>query len=324
MDFHGILLKADDESRVATLVHKWDGPAYDGFHSTSPLEAAAWDWVAKGRQIDLPDVVVVESQIARGPDWVVRAVDGSTVTVTPGDWVIALRADTPEAWAQLKNWSAPAPPNHQMQKASTAMTLDQTNPALFDPAVDHALHDKFLKSVANGAAPPKGSPIYDQLHNGYLRHEARQSGKLSKAAPPFQSKTLPHDPDAMLPNGGLPYSGNPAVGHGNDISTQASQWGIILATLNAARRATNADNLDGTMLAKSGESTNDNALAQARYAATLRYQIDPVFRATIDNPSPQHLATVAKVEAGLTKLAKSRDVTLDDVRTILEDLQGAR
>ena len=207
------------------------------------------------------------------------------------------------------------------------MALSPHNPALFDPAVNHALHERFLKAVGNGTAPPRGSPLYDNLHNGYVRHEARINGgaAIAKAVP--QRRSDAEAGDRPLPNGGLPYSGNPADEVDcSDVSTQDACLAIITATTNAVRRAIGADNLGGTGMAKARRELDDSdpALIKARLAAKIQYQTDAAFRAALGGPSPRRLATLSKVEEGLTKLAKSREVTVDDARAILEDLQGAQ
>ena len=112
----GTLLKADDEKRVALYVaypaNKADtAVAQDGFRDFAPphvVEKAAWHFMVKGARLGLwhkettDQFEVVESGIHRGPNWVQKAVDGSTRTIVEGDWLVAVRAKTDEAWEMIK------------------------------------------------------------------------------------------------------------------------------------------------------------------------------------------------------------------------------
>ena len=91
----GALIKADDVKRVATYVaypvNKADaGLAADGhrdFASKDEVERLAWNWMAKGARLGLwhlhgtDDYETVESGLHHGPDWVIKATDGSIQTV---------------------------------------------------------------------------------------------------------------------------------------------------------------------------------------------------------------------------------------------------
>ena len=112
----GALIKADDVKRVATYVaypvNKADaGLAADGhrdFASKDEVERLAWNWMAKGARLGLwhlhgtDDYETVESGLHHGPDWVIKATDGSIQTVTEGDWIVSIRAKTQEAWELAK------------------------------------------------------------------------------------------------------------------------------------------------------------------------------------------------------------------------------
>ena len=78
--------------------------AADGFiDAVRPevLEKTAWDWLANQRKIGLfhkdgfdGHGTVVESTIWRAPDWeIVSPVDGSSVVVKAGDWLVGVRWD---------------------------------------------------------------------------------------------------------------------------------------------------------------------------------------------------------------------------------------
>ena len=45
---------------------------------------------------------VVESYIYRGPDWTIKAADGSEVVIKAGDWLGGF-IWTPDAWADIKS-----------------------------------------------------------------------------------------------------------------------------------------------------------------------------------------------------------------------------
>lgn len=114
----GTMLKSDDEKRVALFVaypaNKPDvGTALDGFRdfaSKGVIESAAWNWLARGGHLGLwhernaDDLYeVVASDLHHGPDWVLKATDGSEQRIVDGDWLVTVRAKTPEAWALIKS-----------------------------------------------------------------------------------------------------------------------------------------------------------------------------------------------------------------------------
>lgn len=116
-DTAGVLLKAVDEERVGLFVaYAANSPdiatARDGkrdFASPAVVERGAWNWMAKGAKIGLfhefstDEFETVESGIHRGPDWLLKAVDGTQQVVMEGDWLVAVRAKTDAAWNLMKS-----------------------------------------------------------------------------------------------------------------------------------------------------------------------------------------------------------------------------
>lgn len=113
----GLLLKANDEERVGLFVaYAANSPdiakARDGKRDFAPapvVERGAWNWMAKGAKIGLfhefstDEFETVESGIHRGPDWLLKAVDGTEQVVMEGDWLVAVRAKTQGAWNLMKS-----------------------------------------------------------------------------------------------------------------------------------------------------------------------------------------------------------------------------
>jgi hypothetical protein len=113
----GALLKADATERVGLFVaYAANSPdiakARDGkrdFASPAVVERGAWNWMAKGAKIGLfhefstDEFETVESGIHRGPDWLLKAVDGTEQVVMEGDWLVAIRAKTDAAWNLMKS-----------------------------------------------------------------------------------------------------------------------------------------------------------------------------------------------------------------------------
>lgn len=113
----GVLVKTEDERRfslhVAYPADKADvGKAADGhqdFASKQAVEDAAWGYMLKYREVGLYHAdgtegagQLVESYVYRGPDWVVKAADGSEHTIKAGDWLAGF-IWSPEAWPLVKN-----------------------------------------------------------------------------------------------------------------------------------------------------------------------------------------------------------------------------
>jgi Putative phage serine protease XkdF len=89
------------------------GVAADGardFANPEAVEQAAWSYLSKGGGIGIGHQQgtdragqCVESYIFRGDaPWVIKAADGSTQTVHPGDWLLGV-VWTPEAWRLIKS-----------------------------------------------------------------------------------------------------------------------------------------------------------------------------------------------------------------------------
>lgn len=113
----GLLVKSEAERRytltVAYPANKADtAVAADGFRdfaSKQAVEDAAWAYLTKSPAVGLwhkdgTDGAgqVVESYIWRGPDWTVKAADGSEHTVTEGDWLLGIQW-TPETWPKVQS-----------------------------------------------------------------------------------------------------------------------------------------------------------------------------------------------------------------------------
>lgn len=112
------LVKSAPERRftlcVAYPANRADvGIAADGardFASPEAVERAAWSYLSKGGGVGIGHRegtdhagTCVESYLFRGDEpWVIKAADGSTQTVYPGDWLIGV-VWTPEAWRLIKS-----------------------------------------------------------------------------------------------------------------------------------------------------------------------------------------------------------------------------
>lgn len=111
------VVKAAPERRftlcVAYPANRADvGIAADGardFASPEAVEQAAWSYLSKGggvgighRQGSDNAGQVVESYLWRGEQWAIKAADGSTQTVYPGDWLIGV-IWSPETWSAIKS-----------------------------------------------------------------------------------------------------------------------------------------------------------------------------------------------------------------------------
>ena len=108
----GPVVKAAPDRRytlqVAYPVNRADAViAADGhrdFTGPEALEDAAWSFLTKSPKVGLHHAPgtdgagrVVESYIYRGPDWVIKAADGSEQTVTAGDWLCGIVWDR-QSW----------------------------------------------------------------------------------------------------------------------------------------------------------------------------------------------------------------------------------
>jgi hypothetical protein len=120
------VLKAEDERRytlhVAYPADKADvAVALDGhrdFASKAVVEDAAWAYMRNFRQVGAFHTSeqaavagatlkasgaadLVESYVYRGPDWVIKAADGSEVVIKAGDWLAGF-IWSPEDWKLVK------------------------------------------------------------------------------------------------------------------------------------------------------------------------------------------------------------------------------
>lgn len=79
------------------------------FASPEAVEEAAWSYLTKGGGVGIGHRQgsdnagrVVESYLWRADPWVIKAADGSTQTVMPGDWLLGV-VWTPETWRAIKS-----------------------------------------------------------------------------------------------------------------------------------------------------------------------------------------------------------------------------
>lgn len=113
----GVMVKSEPEKRITLHccypVNKSDvARAADNhvdFAGKQAVEDAAHEFMLKSQRIGLwhedgTDGAgrVVESGLHRGPDWVLKAADGSEQTITDGDWMLAIQW-TPQAWGLIKS-----------------------------------------------------------------------------------------------------------------------------------------------------------------------------------------------------------------------------
>jgi len=104
-DIAGLVVKSTEEQRYTlTVAYPANKPdvavAQDGyrdFASTEAVEKAAWNYLRKSPNIGLWHEngtdgagTVCESYIYRGPDWVVKAADGSEQVIKAGDWLMGI------------------------------------------------------------------------------------------------------------------------------------------------------------------------------------------------------------------------------------------
>jgi hypothetical protein len=120
------VIKAEPERRYTlNVIYPADkadvAVALDGhrdFASKAVVEDAAWNYMRHYRQVGVahsPEhaasmgtafkadgaAEVVESYIYRGPDWTIKAADGSEVVIKAGDWLGGF-IWSPEAWAEIQ------------------------------------------------------------------------------------------------------------------------------------------------------------------------------------------------------------------------------
>ena len=112
----GFVVKSDDEKRflltVAYPAMKADvSVAQDGHRDFAPaevVERAAWNFMLKGAKLGLWHEAghegcaeTVESYVWRGPDWTIKAADGTEQVIKAGDWLLGVICD-PDTWAMYK------------------------------------------------------------------------------------------------------------------------------------------------------------------------------------------------------------------------------
>lgn len=112
----GRVVKAEDERRYTlTVAYPADKPdaavaadGYRDFASKAAVEDAAWSYLAKSPEVGLWHADgtdgagrVVESYVYRGPDWTVKAADGTEHTITAGDWLLGIQWGA-QAWEDVK------------------------------------------------------------------------------------------------------------------------------------------------------------------------------------------------------------------------------
>jgi hypothetical protein len=112
----GLLVKSEATRRYTlTVAYPADKPdtsvaadGYRDFAGKSAVEDAAWAYLTKSPEVGLWHAdgtdgagQVVESYIYRGPDWTVKAADGSEHVVKAGDWLLGI-VWSPDAWARVE------------------------------------------------------------------------------------------------------------------------------------------------------------------------------------------------------------------------------
>lgn len=135
------VVKAIDEQRflltVAYPAMKADvGVAQDGHRDFAPadvVERAAHNFMLKGAKLGMwhedghdDCAEVVESYIWRADPWVVKAEDGSTQTIMPGDWLVGSILSE-ESWAMYKSGTigGVSPQGRAQRKIPSADSLAQ-------------------------------------------------------------------------------------------------------------------------------------------------------------------------------------------------------
>jgi hypothetical protein len=116
----GVVVKSDDERKYTLMVaYPADsadvGIARDGFQdfaSPAEVEKACWSYMEKSRQIGAFHQdgtegagTLVENYIYRGPDWAIKAADGSEQVIKSGDWLWGVRWSE-DGWNLIKSGEA--------------------------------------------------------------------------------------------------------------------------------------------------------------------------------------------------------------------------
>lgn len=110
------LIKSSEDRRytlhVAYPANKPDAhvaaDGYRDFASAEAVENAAWAFLQKSPKIGLWHAKgtdgagdVVESYVYRGPQWTLKAADGTTQVIDPGDWLVGI-VWSPDTWDLVK------------------------------------------------------------------------------------------------------------------------------------------------------------------------------------------------------------------------------
>ena len=113
----GVVVKSDDERKFTLMVaypaNSADvGIARDGFQdfaSPDAVEQACWSYMEKSRQIggfhqDGTEGLgtLVENYVYRGPDWAIKAADGTDQVVKAGDWLWGVKWGD-DGWNMIKS-----------------------------------------------------------------------------------------------------------------------------------------------------------------------------------------------------------------------------
>lgn len=138
----GIVCKADEETKYTlTVAYPADSPdvakARDGFQDfarAETVEKAAWSYmrsaINNGGEIGAlhedgteGDGILVESYVYRGPDWAVKAADGSEQVIKSGDWLVGvIWSDT--AWDSFKSGESTGVSMQGMARRQAASPAD--------------------------------------------------------------------------------------------------------------------------------------------------------------------------------------------------------
>lgn len=112
----GQLVKSDATRRYTlTVAYPANMPdvgvaadGYQDFAGKEAVEDAAWQYMTKSRNVGLWHAngtdgagEVVESYVYRGPDWVIKAADGSEQVVKAGDWLLGIRWSE-DSWDRIQ------------------------------------------------------------------------------------------------------------------------------------------------------------------------------------------------------------------------------
>jgi len=104
------VIKAVAEQRYTlALAYPADSLDLHGeYMSATDLEATAWAYVAKHRDVGLFHAegttghgTVVESYIYRGPEWTMPLPDGTSTVIKSGDWLLGVVWDEP-SWGLIR------------------------------------------------------------------------------------------------------------------------------------------------------------------------------------------------------------------------------